>query len=157
MQWMATSKTAQRLPGSTPNAMDLNCLKCIIRTRRGKPACRRQPGRNYQLINTDDGQADDLSNRSLHNAVPRSASNSVCSSPNSLSQAERRGFSTTSKPDGRRNCAVRMISRTLLLIRFLSCAAPSFRGVVSPKRLCSRPFTTVKTTKERDTFFAPLL
>jgi hypothetical protein len=49
----------------------------------------------------------------------------------------------------------RRISRTLLFTRFLSCAFPSFRGVVSPNRLIAKPFFSANNTKEREIRLAP--
>jgi len=42
------------------------------------------------------------------------------------------------------------------LTRFLSWAFPNLRGVVRPKRLCSSPLGSANSTKERETFLAPL-
>lgn len=154
---MATSETAQSFQSSTTDSVPRNRLKRVIRTRRREPACRPQPGRNDSLINTNCRKANGLSDRHPHIEGPKSESNSVRNSLNSRSQADPRGFNTTSRPAGKRERDVRIISRTLLFIRFLSCAGPSLRGVVSPKRLCSRPFAIIKTTKEREVFFAPLL
>ena len=67
----------------------------------------------------------------------------------------RLGFITKSKPGGIVVFPARRISRTRLFTRFLSWAFPSFRGVVSPKRLTIKPFFSANNTKEREIRFAP--
>lgn len=113
-----------------------------------------QPGRDNQLVNSDQFQRE--SPAQTHTVTPRSDSNSERTSVMGRSFADRRGFTTKSNPLGISSSDVRMISLTLLLIRFLSWAFPNLRGVVKPKRLYSRPFSSANTAKERDVRFAPL-
>jgi hypothetical protein len=153
---MATPETSQSFPGAAADTVALDRFKCIFRTCWRKPAGWRQPWRDDAFVDANCQQADCLSQRYFHCVVPSSDTSSARNSSSVLSPAERRGFNTTSKPEGSNRSEVRMISRTLLLIRFRSCAAPSLRGVVKPKRLRSRPLSFVKTTKEREVFFAPL-
>ena len=90
-----------------------------------------------------------------HVCAPRRAINSLRNSSKSRSFVFRLGFITKSKPFGIVLCPPRRISRTRLFTRFLSWAFPSFRGVVSPKRLIVKPFFRANNTKERETRFAP--
>jgi hypothetical protein len=60
-------------------------------------------------------------------------------------------------PYGTSGHADRRISRTRRRILFLLTAMPIFRGVVNPTRLWPSPFASTKTTKERESFLAPLL
>ena len=94
-------------------------------------------------------------NGHTHFCAPRRATNSVRKSSKSHSPANRLGLTTKSNPVGIAAQDVRRISLTLLLTRFLSCALPSFRGVVKPKRLYGNPFGSANTTNERDTRFVP--
>jgi hypothetical protein len=88
-------------------------------------------------------------------SIPRSVNSSERNSLKSRSQADRRGFTTKSNPTAFDGSIVRRISRTLLLIRFLSWALPNFRGVVRPNRLWFSPLGSANNTKDRDDFFAP--
>src|SRR5215510_11197486 len=87
--------------------------------------------------------------------LPRRGRSSRRNSSISQSDADRLGFTTKSNPVGIAAREVRRISLTVLFNRFLTCALPSFRGVVRPKRLYSNPFRRANTTKSRAFRFAP--
>jgi hypothetical protein len=154
MKGMATEKAAHGLGGSFQDAITFDSIAGILRAGWRKPACGGDPGRNNQLVASQESKGNSLD---AHVATPSSDSNSVLNSSNSLVHAEWRGFTTISTPRGTDAQARRRISRTRLRIRFRLTATPIFRGVVRPTLLCSRPLASTKTTKERDTFFAPPL
>ena len=155
---MAPEKSANR-PGDTTNQpMLFNGSMSVFRASGSEPTGRRQPWRHHKFIDTQGLQAKCLPDNCTcsHLCAPRRVSNSERNSQNFFWIAERRGFTTKSKPAGISARDVRRISLTLLLARFLSWALPNLRGVVRPKRLCSSPFSNANRTKERETFFAPL-
>ena len=152
MKRMATQKAAQGLGRSFQNAVSLDCIVGIFGAGWREAACGTDPGRKNQFV-----ASQECKRRSSHNATPSSASNSVLNSSNSRTQADWRGLTTISTPRGTDAQANRRISRTRLRIRFRFTATPIFRGVVKPTRLCSSPLASTKTTKERDTLFAPPL
>ena len=155
MQRMTAKQSACRPGETTQQPVLLNRFARIFGARRGESAGRRQPWRNHQLIGSKQLQSDAARESEIHLSAPRRATSSLRSSSKPRSLAERRGFNTKSKPLGITMRDVRRISRTLLFTRFLSCALPSFRGVVRPNRLYSRPFFRANNTKERETRFAP--
>lgn len=155
MQRMTAKQSTCRPGETTQQPVLLNRLARIFGARRGESAGRRQPWRNHQLIGSKKLQSNVARQSEIHLSAPRRATSSLRSSSKPRSLAERRGFNTKSKPLGITMRDVRRISRTLLFTRFLSCALPSFRGVVRPNRLYSRPFFRANNTKERETRFAP--
>jgi len=157
MKGMATKKTAHGLGSSFQDAIAFDGIAGILGAGWRKAACWSNPGRNNQLVSSQESESHSPDRRSPHIATPSSDSNSVLNSSNFRTQADWRGLTTISTPRGTDAQARRKISRMRLRIRFRLTATPIFRGVVSPTRLCSRPLASTKTTKERDTFFAPLL
>lgn len=153
MKRMTAQKASYGLTDSPKDSVPLNRFAGVLRTRRRKPAGRAQPGRNHEFVASQKRER----KSSGHTETPRSESSSVFNSANSRSHAERRGLTTISRPRGTNGHADRRISRILLRIRFLWTARPSFRGVVIPTRLWSRPLASTKTTKERESFLAPPL
>ena len=154
---MTTKQAPQRFPCSTDGSVSFDSFTRIFGTGRCESAGGEQEGRRIELITPQDYEQQPLAETSHYAETPRSASSSILSSANSRSQAERRGFTTMSTPRGTRGHATRKISRTRRRILFLLTAIPSFRGVVKPTRLCSSPLASTKTTKERESFLAPLL
>ena len=135
MQRMA-SQYARSGANDSPNETILfDGFLSIFRAGRREPASRREPRRDNELVGSHHFYCESLKDGQTHFSAPRRATSSPRKSSKSRSVADRRGFTTKSNPFGIANWDVRRISRILLLIRFLSCAFPSFRGVVSPKRL----------------------
>ncbi len=153
MKRMTPQKTPQRLAGAPKNSVSLYRFGGVLRTRWGEAAAGTQPGRNCKLVAPQERQC----KTSGHTETPRSVSSSGLNSAKSRSHAERRGLTTISTPRGIYGHAARRISRMRLRIRFLWTARPSFRGVVIPSLLYSRPLARTKTTKERESFLAPPL
>lgn len=135
MQGMAAEQAPDGPGNSSNHAKMFYGVKCVLRACRSKPTGRTQPGRRNQLICPDSLQCQRSADHSIHVTTPKRASNSDLNSPNCCSFADRRGFMTKSNPLGICVREVLRISLTLLLIRFLSWAFPSLRGVVRPKRL----------------------
>jgi hypothetical protein len=155
MQWMAAEQTGQGPRQTTRKSVAIDRLKCVFRACRRETTRGRQPRRDDNLVGVDRLQSNGSSKTLTHLSVPRRATSSLRNSSKSRSTVDRLGFTTKSNPFGISAREVRRISRILLLMRFLSCAFPSLRGVVIPNRLYSNPFRTTNTAKERDTRLAP--
>ena len=155
MQRMAAEQSAGGTGGTAEQSVLFDGLTGIFRTCGRKAAGGRQPRRKNHLVGSQNLQSEVARETEFHSSAPRRALNSSRSSSKPRSFADCLGFNTKSKPLGITVSDVRRISRTLLLSRFLSCALPIFRGVVSPNRLCSSPFLRANNTKERETRFAP--
>jgi hypothetical protein len=153
MKRMTLQKAPQGFTNSPKDSVSLDCFARVLRARRRKSAGGTYPGGNHQLVASQNRER----KSSDHTETPRSESNSVFNSANSRSHADRRGLTTISTPRGTDGQAARRISRIRLRIRFLRTARPNFRGVVSPTRLWSSPLASTKTTKERESLFAPPL
>jgi len=134
VQRVATQQASDCLSTAAPHAESLNGIMSVFRTGGGKAASRRQPGRDYKLVRSEQGQHETASQRSAHRTTPSNDKSSALNSSNARVDTELRGFTTISMLRGSLGRAVRNISRTRRLIRFLSCAGPNLRGVVSPKR-----------------------
>ena len=157
MEGMTTKKAHQGLPGATNDPVPLDRIVGIFRTGGCESTGRRKPWRNRHFVSLQDSERHRLANASDHAGTPKSDKSSVLNSANSRPKDERLGLTTISKPRGTPGHAVRRISLTRRRIRFLLTAIPIFRGVVSPTRLWSSPLASKKTTKERESFLAPLL
>src|SRR5215813_3855579 len=90
-------------PADEPKLCD--GLTGVFRARWSKSAGRREPRRDHQLINRYSFEGDSTGKR-IHDSPPRRLINSVRSSSNFLSPAERRGLMTTSNPAGSSRRAV---------------------------------------------------
>jgi hypothetical protein len=156
MQWVAAQQPRDGAEGAADYAKMFNGFCCVFRTCGRESTGGRQPRRNYQFVHPYGLNCQSSPCRHLHIFAPSSACSSRRSSPKSRSIADLRGFTTKSNPAGTPARDVRRISRTLRLIRLRSWAFPSLRGVVIPKRLCSRPLGSANSTKEREAFLAPL-
>ena|ERR1700733_6919455 len=144
---MAAEQSPEGAGNPADYAILFNGFVSILGACWGEAASSRQPRRNYSFVDAHDFQHKGLSARRAgaiacnykprqnHLSAPRRATNSVRKSSSFRSFVERLGFSTKSNPEGIDVRDVRRISLTRLFTRFLSWALPSFRGVVSPKRL----------------------
>src|SRR5438105_6133432 len=133
MQRMAAKQPPDGAWDPANNAVVFNSLVCVVGARWSEATGGRQPWRNYHFVGSHHFQCEKCN--PTHLSAPRRATNSMRNSSNRRSLTDRLGFSTKSNPGGIDGRDVRRISLTLLLTRFLSCALPSFRGVVSPNRL----------------------
>ena len=157
MKRMATEKATHSLGRSFQNAIPFDGIAGVLGAGWREAARWRHPGRNKQFVTAEKSESYPPANLSGHIEAPSSDSNSVLKSSNSRTPTEWRGLTTISTPRGTDAQARRRISRTRRRIRFRTTATPSFREVVRPTRLCSSPLASTKTTKERDTLFAPPL
>ena len=131
-----TSEQPRSRPHETPNqTILLNRLRSVFRTSRGEATGRWQPGRDNKLIRAYGRQCESLCDTCSHFSAPRRSTSSSRNRSNSRSFTDPRGFTTKSNPVGINIPDARIISLILLLARFRSCAWPSLRGVVIPKRL----------------------
>jgi hypothetical protein len=135
MKRVASQKTPQSLPRSTKSPILFNGFLRVLRAGWCKSAGRSQHGRDRELVSSQHGERENLATTPDHAETPSRDSSSLLNSPNSRSNAERRGFTTISTPCGRSGHAARNISLVRRRIRFLLTATPSLRGVVNPKRL----------------------
>lgn len=135
MKRMASQKAPKCAPHPTKSAIAFNRFHRIFRAGWRKSAGRTQPGRDRELVASEQGEREDLAATPDHAETPNRDSNSLFNSPNSRSHAERRAFTTISTPRGRSGHAARNISLVRRRIRFLLTATPSLRGVVKPTRL----------------------
>jgi len=157
MQRMAAEQPCDSARKPSNQTVLLNSFESIFRACRREAARRRQPWRDDNFVSSHTFQYESSRHHGLnHLSARKRPANSVRKSSNSRSLADRLGFTTTSNPVGINVSDVRRISLTLLLIRFRSCALPSFRGVVRPKRLYFNPFGSANNTKERELLFTPL-
>ena len=135
MQGMAAKQARKCVRDSANESISFNGLEGVFRTSRCKATGGRKPWRDNQLVSLHSLYRDRPRNRQTHFSAPSRATNSPRKSSRVRSMTDRRGLSTKSNPSGIAVSEVRRISLILLLIRFLSCAFPSFRGVVKPNRL----------------------
>src|SRR2546426_929190 len=128
----------QSRPGACASANQtilFNGFRSVFGASRREPAGCWQPWRDNKLIDSHRPQCESLNDDQTHLSAPRRATNSARNSSNFRSVADPRGFTTKSNPIGIAVRDVRKISLILLLTRLRTCALPSFRGVVNPKRL----------------------
>ena len=135
MQGMTSEQPPDCTSHSAEEPIIFDGFSRVLSARRCKSAGRRKPRRNDKFVGSHQLDRKCLNNRPTHFSVPRRPISSTRNSSNCRSIAERRGFTTKSNPMGIAGSDVRRISLILLLARFRSCALPSFRGVVRPKRL----------------------
>ena len=152
---MTSEQTANGPKTSANQTIFFDRFCGIFGTRWREPARCRQPRRDDSLIHAYDFHTEVLRPYRIHLSAPRRALSSDCSSSKLRSRTDLLGLTTTSKPAGSSALARRRSSRILLRILLRSCALPSFRGVVKPKRLCSNAFGNIKTTNDREAFFTP--
>jgi hypothetical protein len=155
MQRMTSEQARDGTYKSSDQTVLFYGFNSVFGTRRRESAGWRQPWREDELIGPHDFCGESLKYGQTHLSAPRRFTNSSRTCWNSISPADRRGFNTKSNPAGIDGREVRRISLILLLTRFRSCAFPSLRGVVRPKRLCANPFGITNTTNERETLFVP--
>ncbi len=155
MQGVAAEQSRGRASDSAKQAVPFNSFGSIFGAGWGEATRGRQPGGNRELIHLQCGQSKLPAKGPDHFSAPSSARISSRSSRKSQSIADRRGFNTKSTPFGINGRVVLRISRIRRLMRFLSCALPSFLGVVSPKRLWCCPLRRANNTKEREILLAP--
>jgi hypothetical protein len=155
MQGMATEQSRQCAQKATGCTVSLDGFSGVLGTRRRETTRSRQPGRNDDFVGAERFQRNGSANAHAHFSPPKRASRSTRTSAKRRLITDCFGFTTKSKPFGINARDVLRISLTFLLIRFLSCAFPNFREVVSPKRLYFFPFFNLNNTKNREVRFEP--
>ena len=134
MQRVAAQQPRDSFGAATKETVFRDSFGSVLGACRCKTARRRQPRTNDQLVSVNCFECERLGDHA-HLSAPNKPINSARNWSNGRSFADRLGFNTKSNPVGIAVREVRRISLTRLFTRFLSCAFPSFRGVVKPNRL----------------------